>query len=338
MIDPVRQLKTKLCPILIDLVIALCLCLSLAALLVRAEGDAVRAWWETDPPPEGGWTVGDPIPLRLRVTHPEGATVELPELPKEWEGVEVREQAPIAPKRGDNGLVGSGLDLSITRWAPGNHSLPELALPYALADGTAAETIVRPITITIASVLTKGDEEKRDLKPQAELPRPPIWPWILAGVAAAPLSFWGMRRLRRWLARRRAGKIIEETVSIDDRYPEVIAQEELDRIAGLDLPRHGEFVRHYVLVSGCLRVYVEGIYGVPAMDRTTFEIVRDVASVPLGTTRRTAHNLSELRELLDEADLVKFAKASPTARDAHEALARARAFVENTHPRREERA
>ncbi|MBN1399388.1 MAG: hypothetical protein JXA74_01045, partial [Anaerolineae bacterium] len=88
-----------------------------------------------------------------------------------------------------------------------------------------------------------------------------------------------------------------------------------------------EFKRHYTLVTDCLRVYIEGRYQVPAMDRTSYELLRDLERMA-----PPQETVAILRALLNEADLVKFARAQPSVAAAHEALARARTYVDLSRP------
>jgi hypothetical protein len=222
-------------------------------------------------------------------------------------------------------------------WSPGEHTTPPLTLSYQDARGDTQEVEVRPLTISIASVLAEvtpnaeGQIEKQDLKPQAVLPRPPIWPWILAGLAALPLIYFGGRWLWQKLPRRTKATEPVEAEPIDDRFPEVIAYEKLDHIAALDLPAQSEFKQHYTLVTDCVRAYVEGVYNVPALDYTTYELLRK-----LRTYKLPGDAFAVMRDLSSEADLVKFAKFVPSMDAARETLAQARRFVDITKPERNE--
>jgi hypothetical protein len=289
---------------------------------------AVTAEWEADAPPESGWTVGDPIPLRLRVTHPDGIQVALPELPEQWGAFEVREQRLLEPVQDGSSLV-TVRELSAVAWAPGEYETPPTTIQYQDSSGQAGEIAVQAISITVASVLAEGEQDKRDLKPQAELARPPIWPWLLGGVlAAALLAYLAWRGWRWWQRKRRAGAG-QESQAVDSRPPEEIAYETLDRIAALDLPAQAEFKQHYTLVSDCLRLYLEGIYPISALDRTTTELV-----TALRQTRIDSQAITALRQLLDEADLVKFAKLCPPLPQARAAVDHARTIVDVTRPQR----
>ena len=93
----------------------------------------------------------------------------------------------------------------------------------------------------------------------------------------------------------------------------------------MNLPALGELKRHYTLLADCMRAYVEGRYGIPALDRSTEELLSAFheAGVDDG-------HAELLRALLFEADLVKFARFFPSSEQAHAALVQARHAVDAT--------
>jgi hypothetical protein len=74
-----------------------------------------------------------------------------------------------------------------------------------------------------------------------------------------------------------------------------------------------------------VRRYLNARFGVETMDRTTHELLDEM-------TRRH-ERVDGLEALLNEADLVKFAKFKPDAPSAQRALDAARAIVVATTPR-----
>ena len=93
----------------------------------------------------------------------------------------------------------------------------------------------------------------------------------------------------------------------------------------MDLLKRGEFKRYYTLVTDAVRNYLAARFGVQAMDRTTSELLDD-----LGERGR---RVEKLENLLNEADLVKFAKYLPGEASGTEAMSSAREIVVKTTPR-----
>lgn len=304
--------------------VTICLALWPAIVCAQVGPEPVVTEWTVAEAPAGGWTVGDRIPLRLSATYPAGVEVVLPELPAQWESFEVLEQRLLAPVEKEQGRLTAVREATVTLWGPGDYQMPSFAVRYREADDQLYEYTVPPLTITVVSVLSAGDTQKKDLKPQVSLTGPPLWPWIVGALSLAVLmGVVGWLLLTR--LRRRARPALAPGMPLDTRSPEEIAHQELDRITALDLPVLGELKRHYTLVADCIRTYVEGRYHIPALDRTTSEL-----ATAMRRSRVDRGQVALLRDLLAEADLVKFAKLRPPTEQARNAVAQARHIVDTT--------
>jgi hypothetical protein len=307
-------------------VVGLVLVCSVGVVLAQGE-QTVLVEWRVEGAPEGGWTVGDRITLNLRAAYPAGLEVTLPELPQEWGEFEVREQTLLEPVENKDGTLLAVRQATVTLWSPGEHSTPPFNVHYRDADDQLHETPVPPLAIDVVSVLGEGETEKRDLKPQVALALPSRWPWVLGGLLVAALlglaGYWAYTRLRR-----RATLAHAPAAPVDTRTPEEIAYSELERIAALDLPGKGELKLHYTSVSDCMRAYVQGRYHIPALDRTTQELMRAMRQ-----SRIQHQHVAPLQDLLTQADLVKFAKLHPPIPQARAAISQARHIVDLTASR-----
>jgi hypothetical protein len=84
--------------------------------------------------------------------------------------------------------------------------------------------------------------------------------------------------------------------------------------------------RHYEAVADALRAYLESADGIPALERTTTELLWSLPPrLSEGGLRRRVH------EVLGEADLVKFAKLRPSSDEAEAYLGRALDLLERWH-------
>lgn len=269
-------------------------------------------------------TVGDPVALTLQVTYPADYQIDLPELPQAWGDLEVLSQSAAQTTAAD-GTQTTTQVVQVTAFAPGAFSTPELAVSFTDGAGQTISRVAPPITLTVQSVLVKDDATLRDIKPQAQLPVPPVWPWILAGLALAALLGWGGWQLYRYLKPRlaRASGVAVAAPVLDLRPPHQIALEELARIEGLDLPGQGRFKEYYSLVSECQRRYLQGVSGLAAMDLTTDEIRAGLRQTGIEAARARA-----FVALFSVCDLVKFARFIPTREDAGRLIPQARALIE----------
>lgn len=275
-------------------------------------------------------TVGDQLTLRLEIKHPHDSRVILPQLEQAWQDFEVVDQtAPEVVDNGD-GTATTGKEIVVALFAPGEYQTPALVVAHRKADGSVEELAAPVVPIQVTSVLTE-DTELRDLKAQAELPVPPVWPWILAGLwlammLAVLLTVAGLWLYRRWQNRPVPAELAPVPF-VDTRPPEVIAHAELDRIEALDLPAQQRVKEHYILVSNCLRRYIEGRYEIPALEQTTAEVRTALREAELP--------MQEVRSfigILIESDLVKFARYVPGVDEVYGLINSARAIIDDTTP------
>ena len=275
-------------------------------------------------------TVGDPIGLTLEVIHPEDHIVVVPNLDPDWGVFQVRRQTAANIAENRDGTRTTSQQLEVTLFAPGTFETPDLPLSIRLPDGSVERLSPTPVRLTVVSVLSGEDETLRDIRAPADFSTP-LWEQlyfrillvnvvVVVILAAVGLTFY--RRVRQG----------HDTPASAARYraPWEVAFEEFDRIESLHLPRDGRLKEHYALVSKALRVYLQSaqlgeVGPVDAVDMTTDEIGASLQSSAL-----SYENTVEVVDLLTEADLVKFANELPSASQAIQAVARARAFVENT--------
>ena len=84
---------------------------------------------------------------------------------------------------------------------------------------------------------------------------------------------------------------------------------------------------YYSTLTDILRTYIDGRFGVGAMEMTSDEIIEAMRNVDL-----PQKSAMDLTQILRDADLVKFAKAVPEAEENEAAYEAAWQFVEQTKP------
>ena len=300
----------------------------LAAVLIVLSGATVHAQSSdrvgmSFKAPDGDFTVGDFVPLTLEATYPSGFQVILPVLPRSWGSFEVRSQSPAVVEDRDDGSSSISQTIEVVLFAPGEHSTPELLVTVRDPSGKMTDIAAPMATVQVVSVLGEDDLEIRDIRPQEALPVPPLWPWVavllalVAAVAAAVYYF---------VARRRDAASGAAPL-IDPRSPYEKARDELDEIESMGLLSRGRVMAHYVRVSDCIREYLDAGFGLPAIDLTTGEIRRGLRGTSMAPepSRWTVG-------LLEDCDLVKFAKYAPGAGEADGVIDRARRILEATRP------
>ena len=222
----------------------------------------------------------------------------------------IRESKPLSTKRLEDGRVEEVTDFVLSSLEIGDLEIPPLQFLVTKANGDTSRISTNPTIVTVKS-LAEGVEDIKDIKsPEAdvdyETDRWPFWYWLILAlvlVAAVVLIY-------RLIGRKR--KTVEPTKLPVDWYAE------LKQISRMSLLERGEYKRYYSLLSELARRYLKARTGVEAMERTTFEVVRDLRATPVPEAQ-----VAQIEVFLSDADLVKFAKVRPREETAVEAIDKA---------------
>ena len=148
------------------------------------------------------------------------------------------------------------------------------------------------------------------------------------GIALAVLALLAVAiyLLARHLAKR--GKSIADLFKPEPPLPpHIVAITALEQLQNQKLWQNNKHKEYYSALTDILRTYIDGRFGVGAMEMTTDEIIEAIKALNL------SQKLSmDLVSLLRDADLVKFAKAMPEAAENESAFSKVYYFVEETKP------
>lgn len=108
--------------------------------------------------------------------------------------------------------------------------------------------------------------------------------------------------------------------------PHVIAMNALDNLAEKKLWQNGRDKEFHTELTEILRQYIEARFAVPAMEKTSDEILDELYE--LAESQKAS--LTNLKQILSIADLVKFAKYHPYADENQLSFVNSRMFVEQT--------
>ena len=277
-------------------------------------------------------TVGDPLELRIRVRAPAGATIVFPDGPDSSAQVEAIASRALLGAANAGGTDQTAV-YRLVAWEIG-------AVPAKLGDvvvtlaGAERRISLGNVTVTVRSVLP-ADTTLRVPKP----PRPPLdvvipwwrtWlPWMLAALALLGLIAW-------WWRRRRRGTAMQAT-AVDAH---AFAEREFARIEALGLVDAGERGRHVALMVEVLRDYLALRLPDARASLTSGELLAALRGSRVVPVER-------LRGVLDDADMVKFARRVVNADRSRELGRDARAIARDVEasvvatavaPRREKAA
>jgi hypothetical protein len=204
-------------------------------------------------------------------------------------------------------------------------TLPALPLTLARANGEQLTVCTAPHSANITDVTA-------NVPNATPKPNPPLlrqleeWTSLKHGLAIGLLALLlgGLFALLWlwWRNRERRPK-----PAPPPRPPWEVALDELAQVRRDELIAQGRFAEHFARVSDTLRKYLGARFGFDGLESTTAETLRH-----LGRAKLDATTFSTIDTFFGEADLVKFARRTPTEADCVLALSRAETTVHDTLP------
>ena len=214
----------------------------------------------------------------------------------------------------------------ITGFEPGLRLIPSQSVVYKAGNiNDTARSM--PLMIRVYEPEVDTTQQIMPIKPPINTPLTlrELMPWIGLGIGGWLLGTLVYALV--WMQRQKRKD--PEIFTLKPQDPaHVIAFRELDRLKEEKLWERGEVKHYYTRLTSITRNYIERQYGIPAMERTTDEILHAFGKV------NTDDSLLDemLSGLLQLADLVKFAKEDPMPLDNQTHLNNAYLFVQKTFP------
>ena len=271
-----------------------------------------------------GMTLGDRVTLTVTVTHDSSETVSWappPDTLGPFEVVEVvtGDAVPL------DGRLRSGARYVLTAFELGELEIPSIEVGVTGPDGASQVLRTAPVTVTLGSVGRDDDGDIRAIKPPLAIAR--NWllllPWLVAVAVLAALGYWAHSRYRR-RSRPEHGEASRRAPS---RPAHEIAYEALARLEESDLIRRGKIKKFFIEVSEIIRTYLDGRYGIDAMDMASPDVMGELEHASL-----TRQQLDLFATFLERSDLVKFAKHRPLEAACVEMIPIARRLIDETLP------
>ncbi len=107
--------------------------------------------------------------------------------------------------------------------------------------------------------------------------------------------------------------------------PHLVAIKALESLHNQKLWQNSKYKQYYSELTDILRVYIFDRYGIGAMEMTTDEIIEAMRGLEI-----PQKSLMDLTSIIQDSDLVKFAKAEPSAEQNESYYLKAYYFVEET--------
>lgn len=263
--------------------------------------------------------VGDRARLGIVVEHDAGASVTWPEL-ETLGPFEVLERR-VGEARVEGGRTASSVELVLTAFELGELEVPAVEVEVVGADGNVVMLATEPASVTVASVGLDEGGDIRAIKGPLDIPLSvlTLLPWLAGILLLAGGLYWLWRRSRR----RAPGSILAPAEP--PRPAHETAYEAFRTLEAERLPDRGEIKVFHIRASDIVRAYVEGRFGVDALEMTTGEVLDGLRGQEVDD-----EVLLDFRRLLEGCDLVKFAKHRPALERCRDVIPLGRSLVDRT--------
>ncbi len=216
-------------------------------------------------------------------------------------------------------------ELLITAFDAGTYSIPGIELSFSPGDDSVVfHAQTNPLLLQVHTVQIDTTQTFKPIKGPVDAPIGfwEVFPWVI-GV----LGFLFLILLVVWFFWRRGNKeepeIVVEKPGIP---PHIIALDRLEALRQQKLWQAGKLKEYHSSLSEIVRAYIDGRFGVHAIEMTTDEIL---AAVDMLSINQDA--CAKLGRALQLGDMVKFAKAEPSGLENDLCLSHIVDFVNESH-------
>lgn len=272
--------------------------------------------------------------IDIEVVQPDDMTLQwsVPELKADtiieiYPGIEAVESTEITRTQLGNNRTQLLRTLLIQPWDSGEYVIKDLYVTNG-TDTFRANPIVLKVIPAVTDTMTTIHEQ---YMPAVEIRSHFFdflpdwiynywWAWI-AGIVAVTAGILIALRYRR------GGTLAVKAKPVHVVPPYEKAMAQLAKLQADKLWEKGQEKQFYTSLTDILREYLEGRFGINALEMTTPQIKRAVyATVP----EKSASAM--MNDILEMADYVKFAKMRPLPEDNMRSFNQASEFIENTRP------
>ena len=264
--------------------------------------------------------LGDEIRLFVQVDRPKKYVLFPPSEKIDLAPFEVK-KVELSPYVSGKNRVCETFILTLTVFQLGDLTVPPVRIQFQDHKGVRGEVKTEPVTVKIVSVGKKpaDKDDIRSIKGPVASGFAGARNWLLGSVAAI-LAVWlvviVVRRLRK--------KFIDPESL---KPPHERARLELERLKKQGFIEQHKTKEFYSGLSDILRRYLERQFGTETLERTTAEVVSALKEKTLDPEA-----LEDIRKVLENSDLVKFAKYDPERSVTDELEKRLLNAVDRTRP------
>jgi hypothetical protein len=274
--------------------------------------------------------IGEQTKLDIYVTYDANAAkslkIEWPSFEDTITGkVEVVSRTPVdstIPNKTNPSIIQQHQQYIITAFDSGYFAIPPFK--FVVNGDTVNPVLTEALFLEVNTVKTDTtDATVKDIKPPFN--EPFDWKWYL------PIIYWSAAAILLValiifiilkLTKKKPEVIVERKPDVP---PHILALAQLEKVKEEAVWKEGKTKEYYSAISDSVRLYIEGRFGIQALELTTDEIVQAFKSQVVDPLSK-----EKLQQMLVLADFVKFAKQIPLEQEHSMALQNAFDFVNGT--------
>lgn len=271
--------------------------------------------------------IGDQVRLTVRISLPSGPvfkSVKIKEALKQVPKVELVEEGSLLTVAQEPQQI-LEQQFVLTSFEAGSYEIPPINIDFEEGGLIKSASTSTALPLKVGSIPVNAERDTlraiKDINREEIQVSDFIFPALVILVLLALLGFSIYYLLRR--------KRKQQPAAVLPPPPPPPAHEtalqKLLELEQSDLLDKGEVNAFQTQLTYILREYLEGRYGIHALESTTDDILASLRNIGVPDEWRV-----QLRQMLQTADLVKFAKAQPPLSFHVEALYSVKTFVEQT--------
>jgi hypothetical protein len=266
--------------------------------------------------------IGDQMNMQLWVKHSPKTVVLLPKGVKLGDKIEVLNERDTMTKVSVNEVL-TQKNMTITAFDSGVYMIPPIPIQTE-TNGIIDTIFSKAMQLTVVSPLldsTKNIAPIKDILPEDMSFKEDILPVLLGTFVVLILI-----SVIYYYTKRKKEKVVENVVeAVPKLPPHVIAYLKLKQLEEGELWQKGDFKIYHSEVSYTMREYLENRFNIPALESVTDEIMTTLNDFEIENKQ-----VINLKNVLQTADLVKFAKLIPNETEHRQAMGFSLEFVEKT--------
>ncbi|MEQ8172995.1 MAG: BatD family protein [Candidatus Eremiobacterota bacterium] len=228
----------------------------------------------------------------------------------------------------ENGMIIRNYIYKISIYETGDFELAPVIFKYVINGKEESKSTEKAIKIKVKSVLPADANDIKPIKAPQEFKTPVPYRFLYTAGLIMLILFL-LIVISYFLYRKYVMKKSRKEEALPLLPPEEEAHKSIDELIKLNLLHEGKIKDFYITLSDIVRRYVERRFVIMTFEKTTDEIIHQMR-------QKDIRYVNNLKVLLSDFDLVKFAKLIPSNAECNGHVLKSRNFIDETTIKKEE--